>query len=92
MIGEELREFVNRFNEDALFADGFDNAVIGIVERFGMREPIVLYDRTKVIAILMQHMSEEEAVEHFEFNIIGAWMGDNTPAFATLWHPRKKAA
>ena len=26
-------------------------------------------------------MTEEEAIEYFEFNQIGAWMGDNTPCF-----------
>lgn len=23
----------------------------------------------------------EEALEHIEFNVIGAWMGENTPLF-----------
>jgi hypothetical protein len=26
-------------------------------------------------------MSDEEAVEWFDFNIIGAWVGDGTPCF-----------
>ena len=26
-------------------------------------------------------MSHEEAVEYFEFNIVGAWIGDDTPCF-----------
>jgi len=26
-------------------------------------------------------MSKEDAVEYFEFNIVGAWMGPGTPAF-----------
>ena len=30
-------------------------------------------------------MSEIEAIEFFEFNMLGAWMGDHTPMFiATL--------
>lgn len=46
----------------------------------------IFYDRDKCIEILMlrDHMSYETAVEFFEFNTIGAWMGENTPAFATL--------
>jgi hypothetical protein len=28
-------------------------------------------------------MSEEEAYEWFEFNQIGAWLGDATPCFLT---------
>jgi hypothetical protein len=26
-------------------------------------------------------MTEEEAVEYFDFNQIGAWVGDRTPCF-----------
>ena len=29
-------------------------------------------------------MPYEEAIEYFEYNILGAYMGENTPAFATL--------
>jgi hypothetical protein len=28
------------------------------------------------------------AQEHFDFNIIGAWVGDSTPAYATLLKPK----
>jgi hypothetical protein len=26
-------------------------------------------------------MSDEEAIEHFDYNVTGAYMGDNTPVF-----------
>ena len=26
-------------------------------------------------------MEYEEAIEYFEFNVVGAWVGDNTPVF-----------
>jgi len=29
-------------------------------------------------------MSEEESIEFFEYNQIGAWVGDYTPCFITL--------
>ena len=29
-------------------------------------------------------MTHEEAVEYFDFNIIGAWMGDQTPILMEL--------
>ena len=28
-------------------------------------------------------MTYEEAVEYFEFNVIGAWVGEQTPMFLT---------
>lgn len=80
-----VKEHVSEVNEEMLFADGFENALIGYVERFG-QPPLALYDRRKCILILMVHdgMSGEEAENYFEFNTLGAWMGENTPAFATL--------
>jgi hypothetical protein len=29
-------------------------------------------------------MDYEEAVEFFDFNVVGAYVGDNTPLFATI--------
>ncbi len=72
--------------EDALVADGLDECIIGVVQIFNKR--LVLYDQMKVIAKLVADgMSEDEAVEWYEFNIIGAYMGEGTPAFATLFEP-----
>jgi hypothetical protein len=66
--------------EGLLFADGFDEAIIGVAERIGM-EPVVAYDTDKIIEILSRDMTEEEAIEYFEFNILGAYMGERTPVF-----------
>ena len=68
--------------EDALVMDGYDDCVIGILERFGM-EPIVLYDKDKIIDKLIDEGCDgyEGAVEYYEFNQLGAWVGDKTPGF-----------
>ena len=44
---------------------------------------LAVYDRQKCIEILIDRdgMSEEEAVEYFEFNVTNAWVGENTPIF-----------
>lgn len=58
-------------------------ALIGLVHGFG-KEPVVCYDRAKVIEILMRDgMDEEEAEEFFSFNIEGAYLGDATSMFMT---------
>ena len=61
----------------------FDSAIIGVADRFGM-ESVVAYDKEAILEILMRDMSEEEAIEYFDFNIIGAYVGDKTPVFVTL--------
>ena len=77
---EELAE---QFGEDILLMDGYDDCVVGVVEQFG-RPPIVCYDRELVIRKLMEDgMTQEEAEEFFEFNQIGAWVGERTPCFLT---------
>jgi len=86
MNREEIEAYCEERDITLLLADGFDEAFIGIVQRFGMEDPIALYDRDKCIEILMERdgMTWEGAEEFFGFNVIGAWVGDETPAFATL--------
>ena len=85
MKSNKLTDIICEYNEDSLLADGFDEAIIGMVDGFN-REPVVLYDKDKCIDILAKDMSREEAVEYFDFNVIGAYMGENTPKFAMLFN------
>ena len=81
---ESVREYIAEYSPDALFAEGLDDAILGVVERFAMT-PVVLYDRDKCIEILMgQDMTYEEAEEFFDYNVLGSWVGDGTPCFAIL--------
>ena len=64
------------FPEDEILkADGFDDAIIGI-EETSMR---LIYSISKCIEILSKDMTEEEAIEYFEFNVNGAYVGEKTP-------------
>jgi hypothetical protein len=67
-----------------LLCDGLERAFVGVVERFGM-DPVACYDRERVIALYEQRdgATREEAIEFFEFNVLGAWAGDGTPCFLT---------
>ena len=64
-------------DEELLLADGFDDAVIGIDEST-MR---IIYSSGKCIEILMlqSEMLLDQAVEFFEFNVKGSYVGDKTP-------------
>ena len=66
---------------DLLKADGFDEAILGVVQRIGIEA--ICYDLNKVIEILMTRdgMDEEEAWEYYQFNIANAWVGESTPLF-----------
>ena len=83
-----LTELVASHNEEAVLADGFDEAFIGMVERCGLPAPVVLYDRGKCIQILIDRdgMTYEDAEEFFDFNVTGAWVGEYTPMFLVDVH------
>lgn len=66
--------------EEVLFADGFDEALIGTGRRIN-GSLIAIYDRNKCVEILSRDMSPEEAEEYFSFNVEGAWVGEATPMF-----------
>ena len=69
---------------EMLQMDGYDDCVVGTVSRFGM-SPVLCYDLHKVIAkMVADGMTEEEAYEYYSFNMIGAWVGEGTPAFICL--------
>tara|TARA_R100000093_G_C1883226_1_gene54753 strand:+ start:217 stop:450 length:234 start_codon:yes stop_codon:yes gene_type:complete len=65
-----------------LVADGYDEAVLGIARRCSQPD-LIAYDVEKIIEILMTRddMTYEVAVEFFDFNIAGAWVGEETPIF-----------
>ena len=72
-----LQEIIEYYgDEEFLIADGFDDAVIGI-EIPSMR---LIYSVTRCLEILIEEgMSQEDAIEHFDFNVSGAYVGEQTP-------------
>ena len=81
----KLLELALQWEADLLFLseEEFDDAIIGVCQRIG-NETVVAYDATKIVEILSRSMSEDEAYEYFEFNILGAYVGERTPAFITF--------
>ena len=65
-----------------LTADGLQEAFLGMGRRCGQPD-IAVYSTAKCREILQKRdgMTYSEAVEYFEFNIAGAWVGKETP----LW-------
>lgn len=78
------REEIAEINPDALLCDGFDDAIIGMAERINLG-PVVAYSVSKIIQVMIDRdgMTYEEALEFYDYNIVGSWMGENTPIFIT---------
>lgn len=85
MTKEEINKFCEEKEIELLLADGFEEALIGYsVERWQTKVvELAIYDRAKCIDILVKrdHMTEEEAEEYFQFNVEGAFVGEQTPIF-----------
>ena len=73
-----LEQIIDRYpDESFLNADGLDEAIIG-VDGASMR---LVYSVSKCIAIIEfdYNMTRTEAIEYFEFNVRGAYVGEKTP-------------
>jgi hypothetical protein len=58
---------------------GCDSAIVGVVARCGLRS-VVCYEFDKLVEhFVAQGMSEEEAIEWIDFNILGSYVGEDTP-------------
>jgi hypothetical protein len=86
---KKIVSFINEqypdHKDDILLADGFDKAFLGIGQSFN-GNPVAIYCSDKCIRILMQQFSESddpmtEAIEYFDYNVIGSYVGEFTPIF-----------
>ena len=60
----------------------FDKAIVGVIQRTNQIQA-VCYDAVKCIKLIEKYegMLEEDAVEYFEYNTQGAFVGEHTPVF-----------
>ena len=82
---QEIEEWLESSERETIFFEGLDMAIIGITEvPDGYK---VCYDIGRVLELLIiSGMTEEEAIEYFDFNIEGAYVGPLTPIFVQCAH------
>ena len=73
---------IDEIAEGAIILDGLDDAIVGVTEEFGNGRRI-LYSADKIIGILMERdgMTWHEAVEFYDYNILGLHTGEQNPVF-----------
>lgn len=86
MTPAEIIESLRDHYPECLLADGFEEALIGVVEG-ACREAVACYDYARCVEILMKRdgMEEDEAEEFLVFNTLGAYVGEMTPLFLHDW-------
>lgn len=76
---KQLSQRLEEIDEETLTADGFDAAIVGVTDFSPIR---VVYDYDTCVRVLMADgMSEEDAIEHMNFNVTGSYVGAHTPVF-----------
>ncbi len=79
MSSSKLQQILELYPDDTfVIADGLDDAIIGVDDN----NLKIVYDIEKVIDILIKDgMEVDDAIEYYEYNIAGAYVGENTPSF-----------
>lgn len=69
--------------DPTLFADGFDDAIIGLTQDITTGTNRVVYDKWKCEKLLIERdgMSEEVALEFLNFNTCESYVGKGSPIF-----------
>ena len=69
------------YGEDLIFADGFDDAIIGVATGFDSAR--VVYCYASMIEVMMKdnNISYEDALDWIEYNTLGSYIGKNTPIY-----------
>lgn len=81
-VNPEYESLLEEAEIDVMTVDGFDDCILGVLERFGS-QPFIVYDRAALLAKLTEQMEgcENSAIEWYDFNVLGAWLGEGTPGF-----------
>lgn len=85
MTRDDIAALASDHDFEVILADGFEDAFIGFAERC-ISQPCAVYDYARAVQILVNRdgMSEEEAEEFLQFNVLGAYVGEQTPWFITV--------
>ena len=75
-----------------LFADGFDDCIIGYVYDKASSTHRIVYDSWKMVDVLRKRdsMTRTEAIEYLEFNTWDAYAGKGTPLYVHVWTDRQE--
>ena len=77
----QILEWIDETFEVIVYPTGFEDCIVGVGERFG-GPPVAVLDVEKMLAQMEKDgMTREEALEYFEYNILGAYVGQESPVY-----------
>ena len=72
----------------------FDEAILGVAKRIGQAD-VIAYDSNTVYEVLGKMLDTDDITvifDYFEFNILGAYVGERTPVFVDVVFKPKASA
>lgn len=81
---DSMNHLIYRGITDFITIDGFDDCIIGCYEGFSSSG--LVYSKNEIIQTMIERdgMTLEDALEFYDFNIAGAYVGNNMPVFLTF--------
>lgn len=81
---EELEEIYHE--QEVVVLDAFQDAFLGFAERNDFPGAVACYDKTIILQLLTSNygLSNSEAEDFFQSNVLGSWVGKSTPVFITV--------
>ena len=81
MMDDIRKRLSDLHGEDLLFADGFDDAIVGV--SIGCDSPRVVYCYASMVESCMNEsdMSYDDAIEWIAHNTVGSYVGVHTPIY-----------
>lgn len=78
----KFRKIMSEVNPDALYPTEYEDAIVGIVCT-KEHDYVFLIDINIILNTLVnqENMDEAEAMEHIDFNIMGSYVGENSPVY-----------
>lgn len=72
----DIRSQIKEHNPEAILWDGLDCCIVGM-----STDGRAIYSLDSLVEYfeVYEEMSEEDAVEYVDYNIVGAYVGENTP-------------
>ena len=83
--GGNIKHELQILNPNALFADGFDEALLGYTAEYYSVSRAV-YSANKMVEILKERegVSDDSARADLEYNVFGSYFGESSPVYVWM--------
>tara|TARA_Y100001938_G_scaffold22642_1_gene29287 strand:- start:2460 stop:2723 length:264 start_codon:yes stop_codon:yes gene_type:complete len=75
------QELSDIYGKELIFADGFDDAIIGVAAGFDSARVVYCYASMVEVMMNDKDMNYEDALDWIEYNTLGSYVGKNTPIY-----------